>query len=305
MLKRILLLSVSIFAIYTQAHACEVCGCAATSGSYSILPQFRQHFIGLSYVHQSFSTSHPPSLLDLETPLTSTEYFNSWELWGRWNVSKRWQVMAFLPFRNNIQHFGEDEFSFSGLGDARALALYELIDFEKEKNPWRVNLRLGLGVSAPTGSYENDKYNGDIVHRNLQTGTGAWGVNSTAIFTLRRKALGLINTLNYSHFTSNPSAVRFGDRWNINTQLFYWLEARKVSVLPKLGWSFDYFNQDRENGEPMELSGGGGHALSIGMDIYFKRFALIAEWRTPFAQTWSANSVEQRDYMALNILYSF
>ena len=76
------------------ALACDVCGCAVGGAAYGVLPFFQQHFMGLRYQSRTFESRHLRS-----DPQPSYEHFQTADVWGRAQWSKRWQTLAFIPYQ--------------------------------------------------------------------------------------------------------------------------------------------------------------------------------------------------------------
>src|SRR6187402_3379639 len=116
MLKNIITLLCAML-IFNTLWACDICGCAAGSNSLGILPGFKKHFVALRWNERSFTSSHTPSLSEdgsyTATETSSKEYFNTLDVWGRFNVHKRLQLYAFVPFSVHAKidnEFGTDRF---------------------------------------------------------------------------------------------------------------------------------------------------------------------------------------------------
>ncbi|MEO7992397.1 MAG: hypothetical protein ABI663_22795, partial [Chryseolinea sp.] len=182
MKRNIIFITLISFAISNQAKACEVCGCSLGGYYMGILPQFNKNFIGLrwsqnkyyAYVnHQSQGTE----------PEYSNDTFNKIELWGRFYVSKKWQVFAFVPFSFNHMKGNEDNVWAKGLGDITVIANYIILNTgEQTEQKFKHTLTAGGGIKLPTGNYKQE-VDGLLINPNFQLGTGSTDFLLSTIYT--------------------------------------------------------------------------------------------------------------------------
>src|ERR1043165_5965596 len=91
---------VLVACISLRCLACDVCG--GSSGNYiGILPEYKRHFIGLSYQHQVFLSTHPEMFTGLSN-VQSRNSINSVTAWASLSPAKKLQVFAFVPYVQNI-----------------------------------------------------------------------------------------------------------------------------------------------------------------------------------------------------------
>lgn len=282
-------------------YACEVCGCSAGGTSMGILPQFRKNFIGFHYFQRDFETKH--FVLGQNTENKSFERFQTLELRGRFYLSNRIQLFAFLPFNLNQQIDNSKTTHFYGLGDASVIVNYHIMSPQDSTCKIFIhNLQLGGGLKLPTGTSNALDHN-LIVNPYIQTGTGSWDVLLDAIYTLRYDNMGWNSNVVYRLNTSNSNQFRFGNRTSINTMFFYWAKIRTYSLLPNLGLSYEYAAFDCDDSTVLWTSGGHGLFSTAGLDFYTQNMSFGMSLYLPVYQ--SNNNIQNRQRINLNIVYNF
>ncbi len=288
------------------AKACDVCGCVASNaGNFSILPQFRENWTGISFARQVFKTRHPSSLIKPEEAVFSLETFVQLELSTRFFLSERWQVIAFVPYRHNQQTGLEAApVRLQGIGDIRLLSYYMVIDQKESDNAFKINWMLGGGISLPTGSYTEEP--GSVKpHIYLQPGTGAWSALVTSILTLRYQSWGTQVSASTAANTSNPEGFKPGNRFDARVAAFRLFPLKGLTIAPRLALFMEYAGTDRQGTESIELSGGEQWAINPGLDMYFNRLILTFDYRNPITQRYGNGRVTQQSSATMSILYTF
>lgn len=306
MLKKLFLISGLLLGAF-YARACDVCGCSVGGNYLGILPQFRQHFIGVRYQYQSFTSEHPP-LFDATEAIVSEEYFHTAELWGRFYPHPRIQVFAFIPFHRYEKKEDGHFLANKGLGDISLLANYVVFDTgDSLMNILKHSFQVGGGIKLPTGKNDFHRENEEPI-ANMQPGTGSVDAIFNAIYTVRYGRLGLNNELSYRWNTVSNRDYKFGDRFSAAMRLFFWQNAGKLTLLPQAGAQFEYARKDYinyHNREIQDLSGGSRWFFTAGADAYFGNFAAGVSWRKPVHQDFAGGNIKSRDNLSLHFIYMF
>lgn len=280
-MKKILLLAAACWLSWQSALACDVCGCSIGGQYIGILPQFYSHMAGLRYQYRSFVTNHPASLLENHGPERSEEYFHTTELWGRAQLSKRWQAFFFAPYHVFRQTgFGT---KVAAIGDLQLTANYVLLNTADSANAVKQTLLVGGGIKIPTGRYQQLQDN-ERLNPNLQAGTGSWDFQLNASYTLRYGKVGFNSEATLRFNTVNANDYRFGNRVNAAAKVFYWQQGRRLGWLPYAGLAAELAALDTDAGERLSLTGGQLWLGEAGLDLYYQRFSIGAAMQIPVFQ---------------------
>lgn len=274
------------------AYACNTCGSSSAGQSLGLLPTLHKHFVGLQYQYRGFSSIHPP-LNETKPPEHSTEAYNTVQLWGRYNVSDRVQVFAFVPFVSNTQTMNNADVVTSGLGDVSALVNVVLL--RDDDKVWNNYLLAGGGVKAPTGRYESLNAVAKSGLPNMQPGTGTWDFVANVNYTLRHKTWGINAEASYTFTGVAGDKYKYGNRLSSGLSGFYSLQKGRFSLLPQAGVRYEFALHDYDNYDRKWLNEqtGGYHLFgAAGIQAYYGRVGLQIDYRHPLTQHFAAGNVK-------------
>lgn len=274
----------------SSAYACNTCGSSSAGQSLGLLPTMRQHFVGLQYQYRGFESVHP-ALTENKAPEYSEESYNTMQLWGRYNVSDRIQVFAFVPYVSNMQSKAGSEVYTSGIGDVSALVNVAVIRGKKED--WNGYLLAGGGIKAPTGEYANGVADRNGLP-NMQPGTGTWDFVVNANYTLRHKQWGINAEASYTFTGVATDEYKYGNRLSSGISLFRGLGKNGFSVLPMAGLRYEFALHDYDNYSRKWLNEqtGGYHLFgNLGVQAYYKRIGLQLSYLKSVTQNFAAGNV--------------
>jgi hypothetical protein len=281
-MKRLLLGICLLFTLPTTLLACDICGCGVGSYYFGMMPQFHRNFVGIRYRFSNFD-SH----VGLAAHLATREYFQTTELWARYYVRPRLQILAFIPYSFNRQETTTDMLRLQGLNDMMLMANYNLLKMKHDSIPqlFKHNLWVGGGVKLPTGKHQYIESDlSQVANPNFQLGTGSLDFLTNLTYTIRYKKVGINADLTYKINTANKDQYHFGNRLTSNVSLFYVQKVGKVGIMPHAGVYIENSQIDKRQNKEVLDTGGYFVANTIGLELYYKRFSIGANYQTPMTQ---------------------
>lgn len=298
---RKLLLLCFLIVIAGEITACDICGCSA--GNYFIgpFPQFKKHFFGVRYSFREYNSMVANDKLQF-----SHDFYQTAELWGGYNISKKWQIMGFVPYNINKQHSDDGLNTNNGIGDITLLANYKVFDKRNRlthRNRISQQLLLGAGIKLPTGKFAADPEE-ILPDANNQPGSGSldWVIN--ALYTYHINDWGLNTSVTYKINTSADN-FHFGNRLSSSVFVFHSFDAGKAVINPNAGVLYDKFAANKLNKEKVDDTG--GHLLlgSLGTEVNFSKIALGCNLQLPLQQNISENQTEAKCRGMAHITFTF
>ena len=269
----LLALLISSYAI----QACDVCGCATSIGGIGYLPSSAFHFVGLGYSYRSFNNEHP-KLFESDPDVFSANLMQTIELSGRWQATKKIQILGFVPYRiNQIDEEGFSDISkINGFGDLSLLVNYNLVDKPNFKG------FIGGGVKMPTGK-SNMQTNNEVIP-NMQLGTASWDGIFMSNFTYLRNKVGLNNETIVRLNTNSKWDYKFGNQYSTLFNVFYRKRVGNLLLLPQIGLKFDHQAKSIESVKYQQVDYFSGMKMlraPVGIDVYRKNIGLRLKYEIP------------------------
>jgi len=287
MRKNSILAFILFVSTISTSSACDICGCGIGSYYIGILPQFNKRFVGLRYQHKTLVTHLGP--FGERTPNTTDETYQSVEIWGGWNIGKKFRVLAFVPYNFNERNGQTGNGTKNGLGDIAAMGYYSLVDHKATIGSKLLvqSLWLGIGVKIPTGKYEpSERLILSESPNNFQLGTASTDFTLNATYDIRLQDAGLDVNLNYKINTANEHEYRYGNKFTTNILAYYKFRiANRLTLAPNAGVLYETAEQDIESKKyAVEVSG--GHSLSAvaGIEMTMDRFSVGANYQQVHSQ---------------------
>ncbi|WP_199142000.1 transporter [Pedobacter sp. ASV12] len=284
--KIILAVLLAVFTI-TATRACDICGCGVGSYYIGILPQFNKRFIGLRYQHKTLTTHLGP--FGERTPLTADETYQTAELWGGWNIGKKFRVLAFVPYNFNERTSQTGNGLKDGLGDIAVMGYYGLLDHRSSIGDKLLvqSLWVGAGIKAPTGKYEpSERLAVQESPNNFQLGTASTDFTLNATYDIRLQDAGLDVNLNYKINTANKYEYRYGNKFTSNVLAYYKFRiANVLTIAPNGGLLYETAQKDVES-KKYEVDVSGGYSLSVvgGVELSMGRISVGANYQNVWSQ---------------------
>lgn len=304
MKNRLLILFVAML-LSPAVFACDICGCGVGSHYIGILPEFSKKIIGVRYRYNSLKT-HIGAGGQISY-LTTDESFHTAEIWGGWNISKRFRVMGYIPFNYNTKKNQTYTNSKSGLGDIGVQGFYQLFDQRKKVGAALLvqSLWIGAGIKLPTGKYEAPEKNTAAPSANLfQLGTGSVDFTMNAMYDLRLQDAGINTAVSYKINTSNKEDYRYGNKLSLAMQAYYKFRVlKKFTLAPNAGIMYETANKDMDHRYESDVSGGNMLMGTTGLEATFKKFAVGAGFQHPFSQDLAAGFVKANNKAMVHLSF--
>lgn len=299
-IKSLLITALVVISIGQQSYACDACACSFGGNYVGVLPQFSRSFVGVRQYYRSFNTTG----MDNGEKVSANDIFNRTELWARFVPHKRIQLFGFLPWVNNIQNVeGETEKrNVTGLGDALLSANYTVINTGDSSNMLKQLLLIGVGVKLPTGKFKTTQ-NNELLHANLQAGSGSVDYQTSLIYVLRYNSFGISTDITYRFNGGNSNQYRFGERFSTNANAFYRYRTGSTVLMPLLGYSYEFAYADLQNNYIDTNTGGLTTLANIGFDVYFDKFIINTLVQLPVSNTNTASKPNPRLMTGVSYLF--
>jgi hypothetical protein len=307
-MKRYLITLLVVVLSASYALACDICGCGVGSYYIGILPEYNKRFIGLRYQHKTLQTHLGPQ--GQVTPLTTNETYQTAELWGGWNIGKKFRLLAFVPYNFAKRSSQEANASKGGLGDIAVMGYYNLFTNANTVSSKLLvhSLWVGAGIKVPTGQYEpGEKLAVQNDPNNFQLGTASTDFTLNAAYDVRLNDLGVNLNVNYKVNTENNYAYRYGNKLSTNALLYYKFRLfHKITIAPNAGVLYETAQKDVESQKyEVDVSGGYSTALVTGLELATKNFSLGANYQNVVAQQLASNRVNAGNRLMLHLSVPF
>ncbi len=302
---KFILFIIIVFVLHNELKSCDICGCSVSGNYFGLLPQYRKHFIGLRVHYRTYSIKHPP-LFAGESVQYSNDLVFSTEIWGRYQIHKRLQLIGSMPYQFNQRKENEIKLSSNGVGDGSCFIfgnVWKTSDTSQVKI--KQSISLGAGIKVPTGKHENTVVYKGLILPGFQMGSASWDFPVSLIYIAKLKSLGINTEMTYQFNTLNRYNYHFGNRLSSALRVFYWKYRPAISVLPQLGISYEHYNSDKRKGRWVRYTGGSALWSFAGLDLYKGRWGLgINSW-LPIYQNIGEKHIKMFPRITTNFLILF
>jgi len=280
------------FAIFTclcfiETRACDICGCGVGGSYIGLLPEFHRQIFGLRYRYNSLLTHI--GVGSTTSYLTTNETYRTMELWGGWNISNKFRLMAAVPYSFNERTNQGVSNSKNGIGDISVTGYYQLLNKTKTVFSDKLlvqSLWIGGGVKLPTGKYNPSDKGAVSENTNLfQLGTASVDFTANAMYDVRLQDAGINMSASYKMNTENKFNYRYGNKFNASAQAYYKLRIRKtVMIAPNAGIMYETSQKDHDNKFAVDVTGGNLLTAALGIETAYKKISVGANWQIPLSQ---------------------
>ncbi len=300
-MKKIYILS-AFFLVTARSFACDICGCGLGNYYLGILPQFSHRFIGFRYQFNQFKT-----VMANDATQYSRDFYRTVELWGGWNMGKKWRAMAFLPFNMNHQVTDDGIHNKNRMGDVAVMLDYKIFDKSKSNDGKRVYQQLwaGVGIKLPTGKFDVDINDPSLAAlANTQTGSGSTDIMFNAAYNLKVNKFGFNAITNYKMNTGNKDKYQFGDKLTLNSFVSYSARSGKIAILPNAGLLYEHASPSKLNNEKIDLTGGSLLLAAAGMEFGFNEFTIGFNAQLPISQNFAQGQTQSKIKGMLHVTFA-
>jgi hypothetical protein len=304
-MKNKIITSIISFCLITSAYACEICGCGTGDYYIGLLPQFNKHFIGLRYQYSSFKTT-----MQEDASEYSNDRFQSVEVWGGWNIGRKWQVLAIVPFNFIHQQSDDGTSNNSGIGDIAVMGNYKLLDKASttvSKKLIKQKLWIGAGIKMATGKFLVDA--GDeapVSLANTQTGSGSTDFILNGSYNFSINNFGINTSCRYKINTANNNQFYFGNKFSAGSFGYYSFKKKNNFVVtPNAGLLYDNTSASKLGKEKIAMTGGYLLSTAAGLEVNVKKVTIGLNVQLPVSQNFSDNQTSTRLKGMMHVTFGF
>jgi hypothetical protein len=287
---------------------CDICGCGVGSYYIGILPDFNKRIIGLRYRYNQMS-SHL-GVNGSTSYLTSSEQYQTVELWVAWNLGPKFRIMANIPqnFNKRTNQAGVNK--KAGLGDISFNGFYQLLNKRtvvKSRKLLVQSLWVGAGLKLPTGEYNPaDKQNTTSASNLFQLGTASFDYSFNLMYDIRYDDAGLNLNSSYKFNSQNKYEYSYGNKFNLSVQAYYkWRMVKHLSVSPNAGILIETSKNDIDQRIQVYASGGQIVMATLGAETIHKSIAFGFGFQTPVSQQLANGMVSSGSRFFGHVSYLF
>jgi hypothetical protein len=273
MKKLIALFIFGLLSCTANLKACEACGCDASSRIY---PSDFNKFIGIGYSMNHFNGKHSTNKTD--------EYFNRMDIYTKWALNKRLEIIANLPYMIYINSSeGTVDNNIQGVGDFALITRYAIIN--KTGIDYATRFVLGAGIEAPTGKNKVKNSVGDIIQP-LQPGSNSWDYIFNINYGVKNIRYGINTDINYKLHTKSVDGFKRPNILSTNVDFVKYITTTNFKFIPKLSIGFEKtYNANSNNDSTLAYIANRTFVTTgLGFDVLYKKIFAGIGYRLPIYQ---------------------
>jgi hypothetical protein len=306
-MKKLILAALALSLSAKESKACDICGCGAGNSYIGILPDFNFKIFGMRYRYNHLRSHIGAG--GVTTYLTTNESYRTAELWGGWNIGKRFRLMASLPYNFAEKATLTSTVSKNGIGDISLSGFYSLINNRKNIADKLLvqSLWIGGGVKLATGKYEAADKSSNNQNANLfQLGTASTDFSLNMMYDVRLNDAGINVAAAYKMNTENKFDYQYGNKITLNSQAYYKFRIKnKVMLAPNAGMQFESSKKDFDKGFDVDISGGNLLMGTAGLEVSYRKISAGINLQTPFSQSLGALFIKAENRGMVHVSFIF
>jgi hypothetical protein len=271
-----IMLFILLFVGRFELLACDICGGVSGNASIGMFASSNFHMLGLKTQNQSFASY-------LNGIRHSREFIWRNEIIGRIQISKRFQLMAIIPYQFAWQQRDLGSDFRSGIGDPLIVGNTILIHKKDTTGLTKHFLSGAAGLKFPLGAFGSN----ESALMNLYPGTGGFDGMLMINYTKGwKKGWSIQNEASWSIKTANKFGYRYGDVVQFASNLVKNQKWNSMRFIPALGIVFNHFAPSRQNGIVLESSNNSGYVLSnkLSLNIMSYKWLISLGTQIPLIQ---------------------
>jgi len=291
--------------VTVNSFACPICGCGGGNLYMGLMPDFKSKFIGIRYHYADYHTQ-----LASDQTQFSTNYYNSVEVWGGFNIGKKLRIMGVIPYYSNKQIDDDGTTYKKGIGDITLLAQYNVwqsTSFLNNNKALKQELWLGGGIKMPTGNFQVNAAdsNTTLADINAQLGTGSTDFIFTVLYGLQFGRWGLNASSNYKVNLENRNQYKYGNKLTSNVITYYRFGKRHLTISPNVGIGYESTSKNELQNTKVTFTGSNLFTSIAGVELNYKAIGIGINTQIPLSQDFAEGQTKLRFKAMAHVSYSF
>lgn len=276
---------------------CDACGSSSSGGAFGFGEINEKNAVVLRYLFQQYRTKET----NFNDSPWSDEYFQTIQALGLINVLPKVKAMVIVPYHFLERTTSVSLFKNNGIGDVSLIGLYQVVSSD-ESSQFKHQLHVGAGIKLPTGKFNQSSMS---LNPGLQLGTGSTDYVFLSEYLLSYKKINIQNLLNFQYKTENKNRFQFGQHYNVNINFMYNWQINQIKLVPQLGYSLEYNNENIDFGVIQPNSKSILHLWRTGLMMKYNKWTLSLQYFSPISQQMFNEKVELSKRFGLGFHYNF
>lgn len=242
---------------------------------FGFMPLAQRPIAGLTLRHTRFE--HPEDSWNGDSRVL-TDRFVSANASLRWMPAERLRLMVSVPFLHHVREETLRTTELTGVGDVQVGADYNVL-----AGGGPVWLRVGGGLSAPTGTYMARDEALRQLPAAFQLGRGAWGARAQVQAVATRGNWTGSMAGDWGGFMANEQGYQTGFQSRFAVLSYLRVARDGRTWLPFAGGRFEHWGDDLERGQPL-ATGGQRITAVAGVTAQWGAQLLTVTWEQPLTE---------------------